>query len=111
MDWYFLASLCFIVDISALPTYLLSTNGRDPTFWLDKTCIEDLHRSRHISDGLHILPVNVTACKPMLAAWGQNAAVGVEAVYVRSLCLELAATHCVTLAIRDGRKVRDMVWA
>lgn len=41
-------------------------NGREPTFWLDKVCIDQ----DNISDGLRVLPVNIMACKSMLVLCG-----------------------------------------
>lgn len=40
--------------------------GRDPTFWLDKVCIDQ----NHIADGLKVLPVNVMECTRMLVLCG-----------------------------------------
>lgn len=42
--------------------------GREPTFWLDKTCIDQ----RNIRDGLRVLPVNVMSCRQMLVFWGET---------------------------------------
>jgi hypothetical protein len=41
-------------------------HGRDPTFWLDKVCIDQ----DNIADGLKVLPINVMACKKMLVLCG-----------------------------------------
>lgn len=40
--------------------------GRSPTFWLDKTCLEQ----SCISDSLRMLPVNVMACDAILVCHG-----------------------------------------
>ena len=40
---------------------------RDPTFWLDKVCIDQ----DNISDGLKVLPINVMACRKMLVLAGR----------------------------------------
>lgn len=40
--------------------------GREPTFWLDKTCIDQ----RNIGNGLRVLPINVMSCERMLVLWG-----------------------------------------
>jgi hypothetical protein len=42
--------------------------GRYPTFWLDKVCIDQTR----ISDCLKVLPVNVMACKRLLALCGDT---------------------------------------
>eukprot|EP00929_Paragymnodinium_shiwhaense_P087190 TRINITY_DN47462_c0_g1_i1.p1 TRINITY_DN47462_c0_g1~~TRINITY_DN47462_c0_g1_i1.p1 ORF type:complete len:990 (-),score=78.16 TRINITY_DN47462_c0_g1_i1:56-3025(-) len=42
--------------------------GRSPTFWLDKVCIDQ----RHIADGLKVLPVNVMACRQVLVLCGDT---------------------------------------
>mmetsp|Transcript_20888 Transcript_20888/g.48473 ORF Transcript_20888/g.48473 Transcript_20888/m.48473 type:complete len:1207 (-) Transcript_20888:343-3963(-) len=42
--------------------------GREPTFWLDKVCIDQ----DNIGDGLKVLPVNVMACKRMLVLCGPS---------------------------------------
>jgi len=41
---------------------------RDPTFWLDKVCINQ----SHISDGLRLLPVNVMSCRNVLVLCGST---------------------------------------
>ncbi|GMH73089.1 hypothetical protein TrST_g10231 [Triparma strigata] len=41
---------------------------RDPTFWLDKTCIDQ----ENIGDGLKVLPVYVMASKKMLVLLGET---------------------------------------
>lgn len=43
-------------------------HGREPTFWLDKVCIDQAN----ISDGLRVLPVNVMACQQMLVLCGTS---------------------------------------
>ena len=43
-------------------------NKREPTFWLDKACIDQ----DNISDGLKVLPVNVMACSGMLVLCGET---------------------------------------
>jgi hypothetical protein len=43
-------------------------NGRFPTFWLDKTCIDQ----KNITDGLKVLPINVMACDKMLVLCGKT---------------------------------------
>lgn len=43
-------------------------NGRGPTLWLDKVCIDQTA----IADGLRVLPVNVVACDKMLVMWGET---------------------------------------
>ena len=46
--------LCEMVNV-----YKMKNSGREPTFWLDKVCIDQAN----ISDGLKVLPINVMACK------------------------------------------------
>lgn len=41
-------------------------NGRFPTFWLDKVCIDQ----RSIQDGLKVLPININACDKVLVLCG-----------------------------------------
>lgn len=41
-------------------------HGREPTFWLDKVCIDQTR----VADGLRVLPVNVMACAKMLVLLG-----------------------------------------
>jgi len=41
-------------------------HGREPTFWFDKTCIDQAN----IADGLKVLPINVMACNKMLILCG-----------------------------------------
>jgi len=41
-------------------------NGRYPTFWLDKVCINQ----ECIGDGLKVLPINVMACNKVLVLFG-----------------------------------------
>ena len=43
-------------------------HGRYPTFWLDKVCVDQTR----ISDCLKVLPVNVMACKRLLALCGHT---------------------------------------
>jgi hypothetical protein len=43
-------------------------NGRYPTFWLDKVCIDQ----DNIGSGLKVLPINVMACKQMLVLCGDT---------------------------------------
>jgi len=40
--------------------------GRDPTFWLDKVCIDQTS----LGDSLKVLPINVMACRKMLVLFG-----------------------------------------
>ena len=42
--------------------------NRDPTFWIDKICIDQ----RNIGDGLRKLPVNIMACHQILALCGET---------------------------------------
>eukprot|EP00622_Pseudochattonella_farcimen_P002489 FR737417.1.p1 GENE.FR737417.1~~FR737417.1.p1 ORF type:complete len:380 (+),score=42.96 FR737417.1:36-1142(+) len=53
--------LCEMVNV-----YKMKNGGREPTFWLDKVCIDQAN----ISDGLKVLPINVMACKQMLVLCG-----------------------------------------
>lgn len=41
---------------------------RYPTFWLDKVCIDQAN----IGDGLKVLPINITACRQVLALVGDT---------------------------------------
>lgn len=41
-------------------------NKREPTFWFDKTCIDQ----NNLVDGLKALPINVMACHKMLVLCG-----------------------------------------
>ena len=43
-------------------------HSRDPTFWLDKVCIDQ----SNIQNGLKVLPVNVMACSKMLVLCGST---------------------------------------
>lgn len=43
-------------------------NGRYPTFWIDKFCIDQ----NEIADGLRVLPVNVMSCRKMLCLSGKT---------------------------------------
>ena len=43
-------------------------NGRYPTFWIDKFCIDQ----SEIKDGLRVLPVNVMSCRKMLCLSGKT---------------------------------------
>ena len=43
-------------------------NGRYPTFWIDKFCIDQ----NEIADGLRVLPVNVMSCRKMLCLSGKD---------------------------------------
>ncbi|CAE7227700.1 unnamed protein product [Symbiodinium natans] len=43
-------------------------NGRYPTFWIDKFCINQ----KQIADGLRVLPVNVMSCRKMLCLSGKT---------------------------------------
>jgi len=45
-----------------------AANGRYPTFWLDKVCIDQ----NKIGDGLRALPVNLMACKKMMVLCGNT---------------------------------------
>jgi len=46
----------------------LAQHGREPTFWLDKCCIDQ----HSIADGLKVLPVNLMACKQVLVLCGET---------------------------------------
>jgi len=43
-------------------------NGRYPTFWIDKFCIDQ----NELADGLRVLPVNVMSCRKMLCLSGKT---------------------------------------
>ncbi|CAK9032237.1 unnamed protein product, partial [Durusdinium trenchii] len=43
-------------------------NGRYPTFWVDKFCIDQ----RELADGLRVLPVNVMSCRSVLCLCGKT---------------------------------------
>ena len=45
-----------------------ASNGRYPTFWLDKVCIDQ----NNIGDGLRSLPIAVMACKRMMVLCGHT---------------------------------------
>lgn len=45
-----------------------ASHGREATFWLDKTCIDQ----SNLADGLRVLPVNVMACRKMFVLWGST---------------------------------------
>lgn len=45
-----------------------SKHKRDPTFWLDKVCIDQ----NAISDGLRLLPLNLVACNEVLVIAGET---------------------------------------
>lgn len=49
-------------------TKFIKQKGREPTFWLDKACINQ----DAISDGLRCLPVNLMACSQVLLACGPS---------------------------------------
>merc|ERR1712232_1036707 len=40
--------------------------NRDPTFWLDKACIDQAN----IRDGLKVLPINIMSARRVLVLWG-----------------------------------------
>ena len=48
--------------LEAFVRKFVARKGREPTFWLDKVCIDQ----SNIGDGLRVLPVNVMAAKKML---------------------------------------------
>ena len=54
--------------LSLFAEEFVARNGRSPTFWLDKTCIDQ----DNIGDGLKVLPVNVMACRKMLVLCGST---------------------------------------
>merc|ERR1712137_503168 len=41
---------------------------REPTFWLDKVCIDQTN----LADGLRVLPINVMQCHKMLVLCGET---------------------------------------
>lgn len=43
-------------------------NGRYPTFWIDKFCIDQ----EDLADGLRVLPVNVMSCRKLLCLSGKT---------------------------------------
>mmetsp|Transcript_58387 Transcript_58387/g.126307 ORF Transcript_58387/g.126307 Transcript_58387/m.126307 type:complete len:536 (+) Transcript_58387:52-1659(+) len=45
-----------------------SQHGRDPTFWIDKACIDQ----RRVEDCLTILPVHLTSCSKVLVLLGHT---------------------------------------
>ena len=45
-----------------------ANGGREPTFWLDKVCIDQ----SNISEGLKVLCINVTACNKLLVVCGKT---------------------------------------
>ena len=53
-------------ELSAFVNEFIHKYGREPTFWLDKVCIDQ----DNIGDGLKVLPVIVMACKKMLVLCG-----------------------------------------
>lgn len=42
--------------------------NRDPTFWFDKTCIDQ----QRLADGLRVLPVTIMACDKVLMLYGHH---------------------------------------
>lgn len=48
--------------------FMTKNNGRRPTFWFDKACIDQ----DHIEDGLAVLPLYVMACEKMLILCGDS---------------------------------------
>mmetsp|Transcript_25986 Transcript_25986/g.57346 ORF Transcript_25986/g.57346 Transcript_25986/m.57346 type:complete len:686 (-) Transcript_25986:208-2265(-) len=78
-------------------------HGRDPTFWLDKVCIDQ----SCISDGLKVLPVNVMACRKVLVLFGDTYAHRLWCVWELFTLFsfareELAAERVVILPLHRG---------
>ena len=46
----------------------MAKHQREPTFWLDKVCIDQ----ENIADGLKVLCINVTACNKLLVVCGKT---------------------------------------
>merc|ERR1712216_7635 len=54
--------------LETVATKFIRAKSREPTFWLDKTCIDQAN----IADGLRILPVIVMSASRMLVLWGES---------------------------------------
>eukprot|EP00448_Togula_jolla_P017584 CAMPEP_0170576200 /NCGR_PEP_ID=MMETSP0224-20130122/4264_1 /TAXON_ID=285029 /ORGANISM="Togula jolla, Strain CCCM 725" /LENGTH=437 /DNA_ID=CAMNT_0010899023 /DNA_START=114 /DNA_END=1423 /DNA_ORIENTATION=+ len=54
--------------LKALVESFRNRKGREPTFWIDKVCVD---QSR-IADCLKVLPVNVMACSQLLVLFGKT---------------------------------------
>jgi hypothetical protein len=55
-------------QIIALVEQFQKIHKRQPTFWFDKVCINQ----KEISDGLKVLPINITACSTLLVLYGPS---------------------------------------
>lgn len=59
------------IKYAKLETYIRTFThvyGREPTFWIDKVCIDQ----DDLSTGLKVLPINLMACKGVLMALGPS---------------------------------------
>eukprot|EP00947_MAST-08B_sp_MAST-8B-sp1_P004270 g4270.t1 len=54
--------------IKAVKDGFRASTGREPTFWLDKICIDQ----SNIGDGLRVLCINVAACRQLLMLCGKT---------------------------------------
>ena len=54
--------------IDTVKKQFVAKHKREPTFWLDKVCIDQ----ENIADGLKVLCINVTACNKLLVVCGKT---------------------------------------
>jgi hypothetical protein len=47
-------------------------NGKEPTYWLDKVCIDQSRVNDSDYYALHVLPVNISSCKQVLVLLGKS---------------------------------------
>jgi hypothetical protein len=66
-SWYDSAAEKFIA-LTNISNKYKKKNGKFPTFWLDKVCINQ----DDIGDGLRVLPVNIMCCNKMLVLCGET---------------------------------------
>ena len=47
-------------------------NGKEPTYWFDKVCIDQSRVNDSDYYALHVLPVNISSCKQVLVLLGRT---------------------------------------
>jgi len=85
-------------------------HGRYPTFWFDRVCIDQ----SCISDGLKLLPVNVTACSRVLVLFGHTYASRLWCAWELFVLFsfaqqEHAAERAILLPLSDDVVVRSLL--
>jgi len=78
-------------------------NGRYPTFWIDKFCIDQ----NELADGLRVLPVNVMSCRKMLCLSGKTYHTRLWCawelcVLLSFMSMEMALKQMVVLALSES---------